>query len=338
MRTHAHSSCFQLPFVPGRDGPGNPEKNPARTPCRKPSPTKPAELHTAITLSFAFDRRAHTRALGSWSPAAVPAAETAERELLLVGECGGRGLSGDGFSRARRRRLTPAACLPRSLAGGACERVHRAASRCGLTSRPCVQRCDPCCEGLVDAMSGESALGRRPREAVWNSSARPPKVTAKRGRPASKTRASCPVCKNVWKACSVACPGRASGWLGEQAPDAEVQASEVQASCSLSAGDGGAQPALQPAIPHVVDAGEVPTPDARGHTVHACSPGQRVPLRAAARDAALAPEELGADVEQAAAEPRRSQRDGRGRADPPASERPRVRFGRVRFDAMPRQI
>ena len=42
--------------------------------------------------------------------------------------------------------------------------------------------------------------------------------------------------------------------------------------------------------------------------------GQRVPLRAAARDAALAPEELGADVEQAAAEPRRSQRDGRGRA------------------------
>ena len=225
--------------------------------------------------------------------------------------------------------LTLAACLTRRTAVLVCERVQRAAARCGPTSRPCVQRCDPCCKGLVDAMSGESALGRRPREAVWNSSARPPKVSAKRGRPASKTRERCPVCKHPWKACSVACPGRASGWLGEHAPDAEVQASEVQASCSFSAGDqasevqascsfsagdGGAQPALQPAIPHVVDAGEVPTPDARGHTVHACSPGQRVPLRAAARDAALAPEELGADVEQAAAEPRRSQRDGRGRA------------------------
>jgi len=51
-------------------------------------------------------------------------------------------------------------------------------------------------------------------------------------------------------------------------------------------------------MPHVVDAGEAPTPDARGHTMHACSPGQRVPLRAEARDAALAPEELVADVDQ----------------------------------------
>jgi hypothetical protein len=72
-----------------------------------------------------------------------------------------------------------------------------------------------------------------------------------------------------------------------------------------------AHPALQPAMPHVVDAGEALTPEAHGHTMHTCSPGQRVPLRAAARHA---PEELVADVEQAAAAPRRSRREARGRA------------------------
>jgi hypothetical protein len=161
-------------------------------------------------------------------------------------------------------------------------------------------------------MSGELAAGRRPRD---SSHSRPPQGSAKRGRPASKARTSCPVCKQAWRWCSVACPGRANAGRaatgvalgqGGQAPDAEDQAS-----CGLVAGDGGAHPARQPAMPHVVDAGEALTPEAHGHTMHACSPGQRVPLRAAARHA---PEELVADVEQAAAAPRRSQREARGRA------------------------
>ena len=56
-------------------------------------------------------------------------------------------------------------------------------------------------------MSGESAAGRRPRD---NSHPRPPQGSAKRGRPASKDRTSCPVCKQAWRWCSVACAGRAN--------------------------------------------------------------------------------------------------------------------------------
>ena len=162
-------------------------------------------------------------------------------------------------------------------------------------------------------MSGEPAAGRRPRD---SSHSRPPQGSAKRGRPASKARTSCPVCKNAWKWCSVACAGRADAGRaatgvalgqGGQAPDAEDQAF-----CGLVAGDGGAHPALQPAMPHVVHAGEAATLDARGQTMHGCSPGQRVPQQ----PAVPVPEELGTDVEQAAAEPRRSQRDSRGRAAP----------------------
>ena len=162
-------------------------------------------------------------------------------------------------------------------------------------------------------MSGEPAAGRRPRD---SSHSRPPQGSAKRGRPASKAHTSCPVCKNAWKWCSVACAGRADAGRaatgvalgqGGQAPDAEDQAF-----CGLVAGDGGAHPALQPAMPHVVHAGEAATPDARGQSMHGCSPGQRVPQQ----PAVPVQEELGADVEQAAAEPRRSQRDSRGRAAP----------------------
>ena len=70
----------------------------------------------------------------------------------------------------------------------------------------------------------------------------------------------------------MACAGRADAGRaatgvalgqGGQAPDAEDQAL-----CGLVAGDGGAHPALQPAMPHVVHAGETATPDARGQTMH----------------------------------------------------------------------
>ena len=56
-------------------------------------------------------------------------------------------------------------------------------------------------------MSGEPAAGRRPRD---SSHSRPPQGSAKRGRPASKARTSCPVCKQAWRWCSVACAGRAN--------------------------------------------------------------------------------------------------------------------------------
>jgi len=49
-------------------------------------------------------------------------------------------------------------------------------------------------------MSGESAAGRRPRD---SSHSRPPQGSAKRGRPATKARTSCPVCKNAWKIITV---------------------------------------------------------------------------------------------------------------------------------------
>ena len=69
MRNHAESSCFQLPFVPGRDGPRCSIKGPCTTLQKNPRPTKPAELHTAIsTPPFAFVRprvRARAETLGS---------------------------------------------------------------------------------------------------------------------------------------------------------------------------------------------------------------------------------------------------------------------------------
>ena len=62
--------------------------------------------HTGACHSTVARDSARTRARGSWSPAAVPAAETAVRELLLVGECGGGGPSARRVPRARRRRLS----------------------------------------------------------------------------------------------------------------------------------------------------------------------------------------------------------------------------------------
>ena len=66
---------------------------------------------------------------------------------------------------------------------------------CGVGSGPCCKGCTPCL--------GNCRLGDGP----GMPSPRPP-VSAKCGRPASRTRASCPVCKHPWKSCSVACPGR----------------------------------------------------------------------------------------------------------------------------------
>ena len=231
-----------------------PEKDPAQ-PCKKPSPHKArrtphGDLHPRRLRSFA---RATARVTKLWAPAAAPAAAPAFGKLVHAGGCGGGGGAFAQRVRPGRCRLTARVFAPqvRTMAAGA--EGGRQVWACITTLRAGVRT-----ELYIvhdDAMSGEPAAGRRPRD---SSHSRPPQGSAKRGRPASKARTSCPVCKNAWKWCSVACAGRADAGRaatgvalgqGGQAPDAEDQAS-----CGLVAGDGGAHPALQPAIPHVVDA------------------------------------------------------------------------------------
>ena len=176
-------------------------------------------------------------------------------------------------------------------------------------------------------MSGEPAAGRRPRDS------RPPQGSAKRGRPASKARTSCPVCKHPWKWCSVACAGRADAGraaTGEATPgpgaapepgDPAHTAEGVRA--HGLAGGVGVLPRV--AAQDAVDAGEAVTPDARGQAddgragvADGCQPGSQ----AARRDAALGRVvvEQGADRVQEAGMLRRSQREGRGRARPRLGE------------------
>ena len=169
-------------------------------------------------------------------------------------------------------------------------------------------------------MSGEPAAGRRPRD---SSHSRPPQGSAKRGRPASKARTSCPVCKNAWKWCSVACAGRADAGraaTGEATPgpgaapepgDPAHTAEGVRA--HGLAGGVGVLPRV--AAQGAVDAGEAVTPDARGQADDGragVADGWQPGSQAARRDAALGR----VVVEQEAGMLRRSQREGRGRAPP----------------------
>ena len=189
-------------------------------------------------------------------------------------------------------------------------------------------------------MSGEPAAGRRPRD---SSHSRPPQGSAKRGRPASKARTSCPVCKQAWRWCSVACAGRANAGraaTGEATPGPGA-APEPDAGEAVTpepgdpahtaegvrahglAGGVGVLPRV--AAQDAVDAGEAVTPDARGQAddgragvADGCQPGSQ----AARRDAALGRVvvEQGADRVQEAGMLRRSQREGRGRARPRLGE------------------
>ena len=115
-----------------------PEKDPAQ-PCKKPSPTKPAELHTARTTrrsppcrlrsSARATARVHGRTI-LWAPAAarlpdswsmqvgaaaaacspVPVSTDISRCVWWMGAVAAH--LRDVFACIRRRRLTPPACLP----------------------------------------------------------------------------------------------------------------------------------------------------------------------------------------------------------------------------------
>ena len=171
-------------------------------------------------------------------------------------------------------------------------------------------------------MSGEPAAGRRPRD---SSHSRPPQGSAKRGRPASKARTSCPVCKNAWKWCSVACAGRADAGraaTGEATPgpgaapepgDPAHTAEGVRAH-GLA---GGVGVLLRVAAQGAVDAGEAVTPEpgdpahtAEGVRAHGLAGGVGVLPRVAAQGAVDAGEAVTPDARGQADDGRAGVADG----------------------------
>ena len=103
--------------------------------------------------------------------------------------------SGGRPARARARSAGPAcSCLGVTLVARRLV-LGGAGVGCGVGSGPCCKGCTPCL--------GNCRLGDGP----GMPSPRPP-VSAKCGRPASRTRASCPVCKHPWKSCSVGADAR----------------------------------------------------------------------------------------------------------------------------------
>jgi len=142
-----------------------------------------------------------------------------------------------------------------------------------------------CCSLTVSwqaAISGASSTGQRQPRAAASHSPSPPKLSAergragKRGRPASKCRASCAVCKMT--RCKLGCPGRVN--TGQDvSSDAGVPCRKSRTGAGDQGDDGeasgvrGRERGMQG--PGDSDAGVEATPDARSVSAHGRAGGVR---------------------------------------------------------------